>query len=551
MKFLIPTAVVLSAFQAQASDNQIQGAPYLTVGDGMSCDYSSIQSAIDSTLSNTIRIASDKAYFENITIDDRNLVLTGGYGSCEDAENNITDLSKAVIDGGDSGSVILISGNSQVRDIELRHLAIGNGDVGLASTADANITANDLVVLLNNTAGVFLFGGNNTLNMEDVLINSNSGPGVACGGSDNVFSIRGDSTISENSSSTTGGGLTIVSECDANLYAPLTVTENTANGHGGGIYVGSGSLVNLRGIDVTYNQADFDGDDDGNGGGLFVADPTSIVNAVNTTFEGNMAYSGGAVAAQDSGYFGSYAENTQNNPCSQIGQCSLFTGNSAQNRGGVLHATTEGSIKVLHAFVTGNGLLNEGLVAHASVDGSVVMEGSMIVKNGGEDLPGNSLFFVNGISGNNQATIKLNHVTVAANHVSGSVVNNFFGVFEMDASIVQDDVNVSNAVAPATHSFECVIAHETSSFSAGGTVTIDDPAFINPSANNFRLKPSSPAIDYCYSAEPLTVELGYDIDLENRDYDDPNVTNLHGTYDLGADEYRWDNDLIFMDGFDD
>lgn len=552
MKIITTLALAITAIQAQADNNQIQGgAPFVTVGAGDTCDYDSIQAAITGNLSNTIRIASDKAYIEAITIHNKNLTMTGGYASCANAESNLTDLSKAPISGTDSGTLITISGNDQVRDINLRHLALGNGDVAISSTADANIVMNDLVIINNNDAGVFLFGGDNTVTMEDVFINGNEGSAVICLGENNVVAIQGDSEISDNESAGVGGGLAISGECKANVYAPTVISNNTAATHGGGVYVEDGALVNLRGVEVSYNQADANSDNDGEGGGLYVKDALSIVNATNVTFEGNSAYSGGAVSASENGRFTSYSENTQSNPCNTPGKCSQYKGNSAQSRGGVLNATSEGQIKVLHAEITGNGLLGQpGLVANAALNGSVTIEGSMIVKNGGEDLPGSSLFNVMGLGANNEPSITLNHVTVADNHVSDEVIRNYQGVFNMYASIVQDDVDVINAISPDSQSFECVMAHEIVSISGGGTVTENDPEFINPSASNYHLKPSSPAIDYCYDAEPLTVELGYDIDFENRNYDDPNVDDLHGHYDIGADEYRWDNDLIFMNGFE-
>lgn len=555
----IKMLLLLSVFSAHVqAEDQVQGnSSFLTVGNGNSCDFNEIQAAVTFAKNSmgsidTIRVASDKDYPENVTIDDMDILITGGYDNCSNAALNIGDLSKPAVYGSNEGVIIKVTGDGLTREVDIRHLAIGNANAGIETTANANIRVRDLVIVNNNNAGIFIFGGDNFVTLENVVIYGTEGSAVACFGENNSINIQGESELRNNESPTQGGGMSIGSACKANVYAPTVIAENTAAQNGGGIYVSGGSLVNLRGINVSYNQADSDSDNDGNGGGLFVKDPLSIVNAINVTFEGNSAYSGGAVAAHDDGSFTSYAENTQNNPCVNEGQCTEYKGNTAVSRGGVLHATTQGQIKVLHANITGNGLLDHGLVAHSSVDGVIDIEGSMIVKNGGEDLPGSSLFFSNGVSGNNLATIRLNHVTIADNHVLNgeSVVRNFFGVFSMNASIVIDDVDVSNAVAPESHSFECVMAHETDSFSAGGTVTVNDPQFANPTINDYHLKPTSPAIDYCYDAEPLTVELGYDIDFENRNYDDPNVTDLHGHYDIGADEYRWDNDLIFMDGFE-
>ena len=100
-----------------------------------------------------------------------------------------------------------------------------------------------------------------------------------------------------------------------------------------------------------------------------------------------------------------------------LGECSSYSGNTAQSRGGVLHATTEGQIKVLQAMITGNGLQDHGLVAHASVDGSVEIEGSMIVKNGGENHPNAKVKFKLGdvvttvLKTSNEESIIISHDT--------------------------------------------------------------------------------------------------------------------------------------------
>ena len=239
-KLLVLTAALASQVhvnKAHAEDNQIQGAPYLTVGNGGSCDYSSIQAAIDSTLSNVIRIASNKIYFENVVIDDRDMVLTGGYADCSAANINITDSSKAIIDGGNSGSVVLVSGNNQEREVDIRHLLIGNGNSGLMSLADVHLNVNDVTIINNNNVGAFIFGGDNSVTFDDLVITSNDGPGIICSGQNNSVNIVGESSISDNDTQGSGGGLSITDGCTANLYAPTKVENNTAVGYGGGINV--------------------------------------------------------------------------------------------------------------------------------------------------------------------------------------------------------------------------------------------------------------------------------------------------------------------------
>lgn len=530
-----------------ASFNVVAGTP-LSVGADNSCDFDSIQTAIDSGLSDTVRIANNKAYFENIVINDRDITLTGGYADCTDANNNVTDFSQATIDGGGSGSVLLVSGNSQERNVDIRNLLIGHGSSGLMSTADVELNVNNVTFTNNTNVGAFIFGGENNVTFTDVLVTSNGGSGVVCSGTNNLINFEGDSLITDNDSSSNGGGLSVSGGCRANLYAPTQVTNNVSAEDGGGIYVADGSEVNLVGVALIGNTADSDDTGDGVGGAVAVFDALSVVNAANSKFINNAAYTGGAIAAYQDGEFISYAVNTVSTPCATPGNCTEYRGNTAVNVGGVFSASQNGKITALHATIKNNGLFGNGLIAIASKGATVDIEGSVIVKNGTDSFPGTNLFYINGLD-DNATRITLNHVTVADNEISDSMVYNGMGTFALYASIVQESVDVSITNNATSHTFECAIVHETNSFIPGPTVTIDDPQFINP-GTDYHIKPTSPAVDYCYAAEPLSSGLGYDMEFEWRNYDDPNVTNLHGTYDIGADEYRWDNDLIFMNGFE-
>jgi len=545
MKKLILSTLVLTSFNGMA------GSLFLTVGDDAACDYSTIQDAINNADNNsTVRIASNKVYFENVTIDDIDLVLTGGYADCTNANNNITDLSSAIVDGSDGFSpVVSIIGDGQTREVEIRNLLIGNGGAGLTSNANVDLTLKDSTLINNSNFGSVFQSGNQSITFDGVTVTGNSSSGVMCSGDNNSIRIQGDSLISDNETINNGGGLLITNGCDANVVAPVVINNNTAANHGGGINVSNGSLVNLNGIEINQNTADVDEDNIGNGGGIYIADELSIVNAVNVKFLNNQASRGGAVSVASDGRFTSFSVNSAANPCLTPGECSEYRGNSAVNIGGVLHATGNGEITALHGNFRQNGLFGDGLIAFASTGASIGIEGSVIVKNGSESLPATNLFFVDG-EFDSTTNISLNHVTVADNDILESVINNDSGIFALYASIIDEEADVSEASNVNSHSFECAIVHETGSFSAGGTVIIDDPKFINAATGDYHIQPISPAVDYCYSAAPLTVDLGYDLDFEGRNYDDPNVADLHGQYDVGAYEYRFDNDLIFMNGFE-
>jgi hypothetical protein len=68
----------------------------------------------------------------------------------------------------------------------------------------------------------------------------------------------------------------------------------------------------------------------------------------------------------------------------------------------------------------------------------------------------------------------------------------------------------------------------------------------SPSAFDFRLQPSSIGIDVCDSnnAVPLVVDPQGFV----RGYDEPSVTNVNGTYDVGAFEFIID--VIFESDFE-
>jgi hypothetical protein len=79
-----------------------------------------------------------------------------------------------------------------------------------------------------------------------------------------------------------------------------------------------------------------------------------------------------------------------------------------------------------------------------------------------------------------------------------------------------------------------------------------DPEFADPASDNYRIRTSSPAVDFCddrvIASRRKAPAMAFDIDLDRRGYDFPSTANFLGSFDLGADEVV---DHVFADGFED
>ncbi|VAW11897.1 hypothetical protein MNBD_BACTEROID05-100, partial [hydrothermal vent metagenome] len=75
---------------------------------------------------------------------------------------------------------------------------------------------------------------------------------------------------------------------------------------------------------------------------------------------------------------------------------------------------------------------------------------------------------------------------------------------------------------------------------------IDDPRFVDRAGNNYHIDPiTSPAIDFATSNQSTLP----DMDFETRGNDYPEVNDLFGPFEVGADEAYKPNEM-FSDGFE-
>ena len=586
----------LAAMEAKLEQENRGVSTIVTVGSDNACDFrlgtTKIQDAIDSE-PDEIRIVTD-TYVENLNISDISIALVGGFANCTDAANGVSDGNRATVDGDAAATVLQITGNTQRNTVALSNMIFQNGNGsgflpgGGISTLTADLQLNlDNVWVSNNVGalggGMAIVGGNTDVSASDFLVLSNTaeqGGGIYCSSSDASILMSdtdgGTAGVFGNTATAgDGGGVFLQSGCLFTTYAGTAggffdlrgVASNSATGNGGGVAVESGSTANLIGfqfcfffcignndepLNINNNTADSDNNNTGDGGGVWVSGANSVVNARTVLMRDNAAYNGAGATATDGGAFNSSYILKQ---CYEPGRCNQIIDNEANNRGGAVYALDGGQVDVGISYIQGNRA-DFGTAGYvAGTDARMDIEGSVITGNGDSGSGNFSDIFVfraNGVSSTN-TVLNLAFNTIADNNAITSAVDNVQARTELRSSIVHDasSGNVYSSSSPTTDIFDCVMVHEDASIigSGGGfQVNVDDPEFIDRVGGDFHINATtSPALDYC---DGLATTPDYaDIDLEQRGFDDPGVSNISGPFDVGADE-TYANDIIFEDDFE-
>lgn len=578
---------------------QQQAQADLWVGsDANLCDYSSIQAALDEAengVETIIRVASDvpnETYFENLNLAtagiNSSLSIVGGYDQCQGVA---TEFS-TIIDGSNSAPVFNITGNGIPKTLSISKFVMKNGlyDVVTERSGGLNIVGAELRVFMSNLTinqnsgflggGMFLSGLGQDIYLNSVnLVNNTAqnGGGLACESGLIFFkdpsAISFNSAISGLASAGNGGGAHISSGChlivqsgDESVAGIKGLIGNQASNHGGGVYVHAGGRLSSNNSDgvepvIKDNIADADNNGVGNGGGIFVTDSTSSVEFRQGILANNQAANGGAAAVNDEADIRLFQNSS---PCFKDQPCTEVTGNQAGKNvtgnsvgaGGAFYASNEGTILILRSVVK-NNLADSGVVAAVNTGGSISFIAAVIADNGDlsvTDFAHNYLLVA--VDDNSQismtnTTVANNEVSVGSNHL---ILTAFGGRSVTKFSIIQDDfvdvLDVFNDSGQATFvSMECNVLHETQSIS-GVDISTDNLAttavdFVAPNSGDYHLLGSSVAIDLCDDSAAWN----YDIDGDLWGYDDPNVDNVNGVFDAGADE-TYSSDIVFKNGFE-
>jgi predicted outer membrane repeat protein len=566
------------------------------VGGDNNCQFQNIQDALDLLANGSehvVKIANsvnNQTYDENLILNMANaqdsLTVQGGYDTCE----GTLVQTPAIIDGGGTGPVMVITGNGAGKTLVLKDLVIKNGfyDTNTEYAGGLNVLSAGLTVFLRdltinqNTGirggGLYAQGVNQRLNLYDVNIvnnNAQNGGGLACDFG-LVFVFEG-SAISFNSANSglagegNGGGIYANFDCQVGMYAGESsvaglqgVVGNQASGHGGGVYLGNSAELFTARIGNTHesvikdNQADANNDGDGFGGAVYATGVDSTAHISQGLFTGNSAANGGAFAAENDALMRIFPSGTS---CQNRQPCTRITGNAAGagvsgsqvGLGGAFYATTGAYMRVVRSEIQEHHADN-GVVAAVSSAGTVSFASSVISDNGGGALPGLSDNYLM-VSVDDDSQVFMGSVTMANNSFNESVLLVAFGgVVDLRSSLVlepgSDILESFNDSGQAVVSrFTCSLLHETQTI-AGATVNSlniqsDTDDFEDSANRDYRLTQGSPAIDMCGGSTSWT----RDYDGQVWGYDDPNVANIGGSVDAGADEY-YTSDIIFMNNFD-
>lgn len=563
-----------------------QGVLFATVGTDANCTYQNrpIQDAIDAGFEH-VRIAQG-TYTENLNLGDNNMTLEGGYADCSAAESgSLAGGGLTTISGSadPSLSTLTIPSSVDVYDVILKRLSIVGGgsptrNLGggiLVNDNVSNIHIENLDINGNqalNGAGLVVFLGAPSVVIQDSRIRLNQarrGGGIGCF-SDNAvinFYDTGDigAGIFSNAATEMGGGVHLTNGCQFKMYTGQNpnlvdlrgITFNQADMHGGGVSVMNGSAFKAIGFElvpglgndtapvtIKNNEADSDEDGIGNGGGIYVEGVGSTAELFNVNFQGNSAFNGGAVSAENGAKVITESINL-NGACWSPGQCNRFHGNTAREGGGVFYlnqnADLDTEISVFTSQIYDNDSTTAGAVANINgVNAQFSMEGSVVYDNTA------NVILYNGRG----TTAYYSFNTIADNNASFSVIRNFEGNLKLVNSIIhnQDNIDVLSNSLPTSEFIDCLITHENSSFTSNVATQVEDPMFIDRDNGDYHIDAaSSPAVDFCDQTN--LPQRPNDIDNEARGWDDALTDDEFGPYDLGADE-TYASDVIFKDDFE-
>ena len=571
---------------------------FATVGSDNDCDYrigsTKIQDAID--LGETeIRVAMNDTYDTNLVIDDKSVIIKGGYNDCAAAIAD-NQTSNTNIGNVSSGRIISITGSSQRNSVVLDSLTLLNGKGGIFAD-DADLQLHLFNVIISNNiasfgAGIQILGGDSDVELENTIIISNestflnvdgSGGGIYCQGANSSILMHGDSGIYGNKATYTqetipdiqtiggiGGGAAFGSGCSFLNYSGGTggfldfrgFLENTAAGYGGAISVSSGSNATFFGHQVCVNDdcignnsapvnllnniSGFSGVATETGGGAaYVSGIDSELEIYAGFISGNESNNGaGAIEIKD---MANFSTKRLMKPCWSQENCNYYEGNKGI-RGGVLNSNK--SIAEISDAIIENNRADFGTVLFISNDGSsVTVNNSVIHHNGNNGLNGYLDRFI-AIVGEFNTHLTINHSTIVDNQVTNALFFSDFtsGSSKFVSSIVHDSVPINEDISlHDALASECSIVHEDDSLKEQSfTAVVADPGFVDRAGKDYHINPNtSLAVDYCFENNTSTV----DMDFETRGYDDPTVNDNLGVFDIGADETII-NDIIFVNGFE-
>lgn len=540
------------------------GAAIINVGSGgagAGCETTSLETAIAMAAATT---AADEIRLQaNVTWElggplhftDWNssthgaLTLSGGWPDCSattpaDARSGISWWGvQPIIEVDTSGAAASFL---TLRRIELLFHAVaplvvqGNAVVNLL---DSEIAYSDEVGI-RVEAGGYLFVDH----LTEIYENGDPtepGGGIFCGGEESFVDL--DGTVAFNRAYT-GGAIHVEEGCEVALGGTAYLLENEAI-LGGGVYAASGAVVTGTGWpNITGNTASSSGGGVfADGAGTYVFFGSAVIRLNRAGFAAAGIHVGAnALVILDGG-----------GACAGGYTCpSLLVENqllAGARNGAAGLAQTNGVLELRQTRVRSNEVPEaepHGSILYASAGGKVRTESAQVSVNSGA----NRVFLAEA-----GGEIQVAFTTVGANYyevggfdtpAAGVHVTGTGSVGRIYSSLFHPSAGFQASSGGAFTKVDCLIAETTAGLPGAPTssyVFAMDPLYTNLAAG-FRLRPDSPAIDFCDSAfYPPTQS---DLHGRARGFDVPENPNgspgPSGHHDLGA----YEEDFLFFDGFE-
>ncbi len=365
--------------------------------------HATIQGAVNAAVNGDTLLIGVGHYGELVTINQKSLILKGGYLPNFVTRTNVPSLT--CINGGGGGVALAVLTNCTV---VLEYVMITNGASvtggGIRVDAGATLTAQYCIVAQNTAwvGGGAAVGTASTLVLSDTSVSNN----LALGGgglhvaSNGVAIINGTTRVQRNWAAVLGGGAYVEGTLIGASWS-ASIEYNMAT-DGGGVAVNAG-LLDLSPGHVSYNQAT---NITGRGGGVYVYNGGRAMVTGSGNVYRNRAYNGGGIYADKAQVelravlHGNSASNFGGGIClvngsalsattTVIGDTLAARTNYARYGGGIYALTSSvvfsGTIYNNHAGISGGGMYTEAstvMVYNARVGGVAAYQANLLGPNG-------------------------------------------------------------------------------------------------------------------------------------------------------------------------
>ncbi len=545
----------------------------INVGVGTGCEAATLEEAIgladDTPAHDEIRLLVGTQYevASTIHLTDWNpsskgtLTIAGGFQSCTDTTGD--GPGPTIVNLGSGPVVEVDTTGANTSTVTLRNVQLAlSGVRGLVAEGNSTVHLEDAEVSLNPGGGIAVSSGARVTIDESTPVHNNGpnslGGGIRCTDAGSLVELAG--VVFENEA-TVGGGVAVEAGCELLLEPSASILENDAV-VGGGLDANTGALVSALegGVSISRNEAT------SSGGGISVNGSGTQVFLAGVEIKGNRAgFWGAGIYANGSAFLALSAHDARCpnyficQTCQGYSGCpgilfdNVLTG-SAEN-GAAAVAINGAEVRLSRTLITFNEIeptSTEGSVLYAEAGDAIIRTESVQIS---EHVGFRSVF--HGRDGGDlriaMTTVTGNFENLAGGNLSegvrvegaGSNASIYTSIFHPVESYVASGGGTFDAV-------DCLLTSTSSGLPGNATfVTLADPLFQDPDAENYHLRRGSPAIDYCDDGLFAPTVAGLDgiprgIDDPHDPNGSPGVGGPFAVQDLGAFELG----LVFVDGFE-